>query len=63
MNDWISVKERLPKEREPVQCFFSDEDQEVLFQVAGLWYTNMGFHYSSIAVVTHWQLLPEPPKE
>lgn len=66
MNEWISVKDRLP-------CG-ADESEWVLVYADGaincMGYTNRGFsdwtyakaHNIAIDDITHWMPLPEPPK-
>ena len=66
---WISVKERLPKEWWPVLGLiqFHDEKEPPVQQV--LWYLGNG-HWRETwrgdmieSDVTHWMPLPEPPKD
>ncbi len=78
MSEWISVKDRLPdKELEEVKKQFpGEEDVEVIVVIAGakvataLFYDGHGFRDeffngpdTNPYCVTHWMLLPEPPKE
>lgn len=59
MNEWISVKDRLPKGSGHCLVFRSDNN------------LRQGFNYviaikSDVKILsnaTHWQELPEPPKE
>lgn len=71
VNGWISVKDRLPEIGEHyrsklVMCYTPDGEHEYLFD----YYEVNGFgqgcftaeKYFGISI-THWQYLPEPPKE
>ncbi len=68
MNDeWISVKDRLPKEDGfylvyIVANFNPENKQMITLYFSGL---SKRFIYGSdeIFTVTHWMSLPEPPKE
>jgi hypothetical protein len=64
-NKWISVKDRLPKEdgkyivctsRNAVYCARFYEQRTAL-------HPNGSFGTDSRTHITHWMLLPEPPKE
>jgi hypothetical protein len=60
MNEWISVKDRLPEKDGTylVNEFISCNG------VHSLWYDKgSGWDYDSNETVTHWQPLPEPPNE
>ncbi len=56
---WISVKDKLPDERQQVLCFASGERIFTAICV------NRGFltwdEYEECELVTHWQPLPQPP--
>lgn len=54
MNEWISVKERLPEAGEDVLVYLGEGKIEVC-QLINILY--------DLDDVTHWQPLPEPPKE
>lgn len=63
---WVSVKERLPENSERV--FVAIENDFVLLvgqYVCGQWcvYYSDGIKSPIFNFVTHWQPLPEPPKE
>ena len=62
--EWISVDERLPKQRKLVLCIWTLENGCLnnygfaRYQGENVWYvSNEGIHK-----VTHWMPLPEPPK-
>ena len=63
-NGWISVNDRLPEERKDVLCLFQDKEGE-RNRVEISWIDSVRcFMYEDIfGKVTHWQPLPEPPKE
>ncbi len=57
VNEWISVKERLPKEN--TKAIVITEDKQML--VAS--YTSFGWMYPCYGEEpTHWVPLPEPPE-
>jgi hypothetical protein len=64
MNNWISVKERLPEVGKVVQTKVDDESGEHnhadLKRFGSLWFLADGSMY--IYSPTHWMPLPEPPK-
>ena len=75
-DNWIPVTKRLPdKEFWEHQKQFEDEDLEVLVMIKGaklptmLLYNAEGEFYemhgdgATFYIVTHWQPMPEPPKE
>ena len=57
---WISVKERLPAVGETVLIYYRHHDQQSIVTAR---FVNGGFIGFWDADVTHWQPLPEPPKE
>lgn len=59
---WISVAERLPKERERVLCFCRANIIDVLRYDTAEWYHDPTHSYM-FGFVTHWMPMPEPPKE
>lgn len=61
-NKWISVKDRLPEEKEWVLCYCRAKIKEVLRFQNGEWYHDPNHTYM-YGFVTHWMPLPEPPKE
>ena len=62
--EWISVKDRLPKPNKLVLCWWQSGDGEkehygfATFQSHGVWYVSN----EGMPEVTHWMPLPEPPK-
>ena len=59
VNDWISVKDRMPEENVPVLVWDSQGFAFIDIHESGKWRIGTP-HY---AVITHWMPLPEPPKE
>lgn len=60
MNEWISVKDRLPKEGVKVLACYKGAYLEICKCSEGVWVNRFGSDYTG---VTHWMPLPEPPKE
>jgi hypothetical protein len=64
VNGWISVKDRLPEaELVEVLVLISGDnwhDYDVAYHALGKWYDK---YDDFVEGVTHWQELPEPPKE
>lgn len=64
---WFSVKERLPKLYEDVLVFVNAGKHSLLstghLTPDDRWYWNRNAIIFNGAEVTHWQPLPEPPKE
>lgn len=55
---WISVKERLPENYEPV-IIFQDNCRNACYG----WMINGRWSVPEWVAVTHWMPMPEPPKE
>ena len=64
-NEWISVKNRLPINKDVVLAINDEQEMSVCKFEATEWnYFFMLFNTShQVTNVTHWQQLPEPPKE
>lgn len=73
MSEWISVKDKMPKEMNDILLLaFLDGNKREIFighQNNGIWY-KCDFYEStelvndpSILIVTHWMPLPEKPTE
>lgn len=61
-NGWISVKEQMPKEFDTVLVF---NGNVFIAELNGNGFiTEYGtIDFDDVRYVTHWQPLPEPPKE
>ena len=61
VQEWISVKDRLPDKRGEYLCYYKFEPDspdvvcENTYQGSGLWLSEMD-------KVTHWMEKPQPPK-
>lgn len=62
--EWISVKDRLPDERDYYLCHLSDANGQKVFRVNFFICEKDGFGKSGKfdGPVTHWMPLPEPPE-
>lgn len=58
--DWISVKDRLPEEKQRVIVRCAIVGTTVGWILWGEWMTDLG---RGCADVTHWMPLPKPPKK
>ena len=66
MNEWISVKDRLPEENGQYLCVwhYLHEGDKDFMDCLNFWDGAFPWeNFGSGHVVTHWMLLPEPPKE
>ena len=61
VNQWISVKDRLPKEWYEVLVYSEMGKIEQAIYVNGRW--KLSAFLGEIVDVTHWQPLPKPPKD
>lgn len=61
VNQWISVKDRLPKEWYEVLAYSEMGKIEQAIYVNGRW--KLSAFLGEIVDVTHWQPLPKPPKD
>ena len=57
-NEWVSVEERLPEEKQRVIVRCERVGTSVGWILWGRWMTDIGPH---VGDVTHWMPLPEPP--
>ena len=64
VQEWISVKERLPQEK--VDCIVHYKhaycDNDDYWAIGMCFYDGEKFQFGSAYKVTHWMPLPEPPK-
>ena len=64
VQEWISVKERLPQEK--VDCIVHYKhaycDNDDYWAIGMCFYDGEKFQLNSAYKVTHWMPLPEPPK-
>ena len=59
---WIPVTERLPEELKPVLAWHGEGDFSECARWTGRrWETT--WEFEDLTGVTHWMLLPTPPKE
>ena len=69
MSNWISVKDKMPKheygEGDSVLTVDLYGEMRVAYFDGGNWChpTGEAIMTTRIAPITHWMLLPEPPKE
>ena len=61
-SEWISVKDRLPDNRESGQEFYCSTPCRPRGWVIS-WTKDYGFMASKECPVTHWMPLPKPPSE
>lgn len=63
---WISVKDRLPEDDDDVLAYLNDGTETRIAACNysnGVWYDCVMNCIVVINNVTHWMLLPKPPKE
>jgi len=60
MSEWISVKDRLPKEKQRVLVYHPDMQDADTGPISVQWGWICHKKWND---VTHWMPLPEPPKE
>ena len=66
---WVSVKDRLPEERQKVLTYFPERDMIQLQRhckqagasPCGFWIGAV--HWLEDSRITHWMPLPDPPKD
>lgn len=62
MNNWISVKDKLPKEfQNVIVCNVDKKIQLGYLNTIEMWFVINPFFRKSQLVITHWQPLPKPP--
>ena len=64
MNNWISVKDRLPKMGQICLVYRPEFCEMFVARYSSrdyLWMDNKGWTYRESSV-SHWMLLPEPPQ-
>ena len=65
VQEWISVKERLPQEK--VNCIVHYKhaycDNDDYWAIGMCFYDGEKFQFDPAYKVTHWMPLPKPPKE
>ena len=57
VQQWISVKDRLPEVAGWYIVFYNESAMQVAFFKGKTWPFNNNYH-----TITHWMPLPEPPK-
>lgn len=64
VQEWISVKDRLPENGDVVLCFMEFGEQRILqWDSVSSWWLGYGHGDDwQKADVTHWMPLPKPPK-
>ena len=62
MDEWISVKDRLPESGETTLVYNGDIDVHGFWNGRWLDYDENGYPFE-VLYITHWMPLPEPPKE
>ena len=69
VQEWISVKDRLPEKGTEVLAFdhygrplIAKLVENYYFSDGVSWYDRLGY-YLGMSIITHWMPLPEPPKE
>ena len=62
VQEWISVKDRLPEPGEYVLVCDTREDWYGLCEFSGEAWYDASYKQVNIDDVTHWQYLPQPPK-
>lgn len=68
MNEWISVKDRLPEADGDYLVYLVANNMPKNKSIITLYYTNLSKRFvyydnDNLFTVTHWMPLPEPPKE
>lgn len=61
VQQWISVKDRLPEDEKKVLCILDDGFLCILEWCSWDWLWNDGHNVYAEKDVTHWMPLPQPP--
>lgn len=61
--EWISVKDRLPKDKEDVIVFSTYRGIFLNWRFNGEWAIMLNPVLKVPYPITHWMPLPDPPKE
>ena len=59
MENWISVKDKLPKGDKKVLCYSDSNGGYLCIDNLGM----RGYEWCQCFSITHWMPLPDPPKE
>lgn len=62
VQEWVSVKDRLPKEGECVIVYDTRVDYIGMWEFSGVAWYNDDYNPLGIDEVTHWMPAPQPPK-
>lgn len=63
MNEWISVKDRLPCKPGFYLVFVPEMARVAIYYNGYDWIVDDDFYAFGAYEITHWMPLPEPPKE
>lgn len=63
MNEWISVKDRMPDEEETVVVWKNGELDVFTYEGNNKWWDYEGWSTTEGFGVSHWMRISEPPKE
>ena len=66
MSEWISVKDRLPKNGQDILAYSINGEKETRIVPANydhdVWYDCIFNHVMHNGCITHWMPLPDPPE-
>ena len=63
MNEWISVKDRLPDEAETVVVWANGELNVLTYENKDIWWDYEGWSTTKGFNISHWMRISEPSKE
>lgn len=66
VGEWVSVKDKLPKDDQDIFVYLNDGQEKRITAcnyAKGVWFDCVMNCICVLAHVTHWMPLPEPPKE